>query len=57
MSSGARRSGSPRRSRRLICSGVKPSPRRSVIHAARMSSSSVVLACCDSTTAKRHGVE
>ena len=55
MISGARRSGSPRRTRRAICSCVNPSPRRSAVHAASMSSSSAVLARCDSTTANRHG--
>ncbi len=57
MSSGAACSGSPRRSRRVICSCVKPSPRRSVIHASRMSASRVRLACSDSRTTNRQGVE
>ncbi len=57
MISGARRSGSPRRTRRAICSSVNPSARRSEIHAASMSSSSAVRAWAEDSTANRHGVE
>ncbi len=55
MISGALRSGSPRRTRLAICSAVKPSAVRSAFQAASMSSSSLVLAACDSSTANRHG--
>ena len=53
--SGARRSTSPRRTRRAICSSVNPSRRRSAIQASRIASSSPVRAAADSKMTKRHG--
>jgi hypothetical protein len=52
---GASRSTSPRRSRRLICSSVNPSPRRSAIQASRIASTRLVLAGREDRITNRHG--
>lgn len=53
--SGALRRTSPRRTRRAICSSVKPSRRRSSTHELSMASSSRSRARADWSTTKRHG--